>query len=163
MYALRAPFASANLCESHLASSAGVDRTTLLLAPMDACSRSVSAARFVKLSRPMMRKIPGLSVMVETRCFRALFGATPFVCALVWDILAALRSRRSSPVHLLWSLLFLKVYGSEDVNSFFPGADEKTFRKLSWLFVKFIADIEVVRISCLLHYLVLFTTARFTN
>ncbi len=40
--------------------------------------------------------------------------------------------------------VFLKVYATEHVNAAIVSADEKTFRKWSWRFVKLIKDLKVV-------------------
>lgn len=57
------------------------------------------------------------------------------------------RPLSSRPVHLLWALLFLKVYGSEHTHRMIANVDEKTFRKWSWCFVHLLSDIDVVSIG----------------
>ena len=52
--------------------------------------------------------------------------------------------------HLLWGLMFLKLYASEAVRcAISGGVNEKTFRKCSWMFISRIADLapQVVRAS----------------
>ena len=45
--------------------------------------------------------------------------------------------------HLLWALMFLKMYAKEATTSRLAGGvDEKTYRKWVWLFVSAIADLE---------------------
>ena len=53
--------------------------------------------------------------------------------------------KQASPVHLLWSLMFLKVYASEHINSMIAEVDEKTFRKWTWKFIRLLADLSAVR------------------
>lgn len=48
------------------------------------------------------------------------------------------------PIHLLWGLLFLKVYGSEKTHLTIARVDAKTFRKWSWYFVRLLADLDLV-------------------
>ena len=46
----------------------------------------------------------------------------------------------AQPYHLLWGLMFMKLYCAEAVNaSMAGGVDVKTFRKWSWLFAEAIA------------------------
>lgn len=106
---------------------------------------SVSASTFAHHASEMMRCTPGLSQVVQERRFRALFGISAAVCAKAWDLIVDDLPHGASPVHLLWSLLFLKVYASEHNNHLITGADEKTFRKWTWIFLERLADMSVVR------------------
>ena len=81
------------------------------------------------------------------RQFRSHFGTTPTVCLIIWERLDPYENIR--PIHkgvklkhLLWALLFMKIYGTEHFHSSLTGVDEKTFRKWSWIFVDAIADLE---------------------
>ena len=49
---------------------------------------------------------------------------------------------RTSPMHLLWTLLFLKTYGKESIMSTIVEADEKTVRKWVWHIAELIADMD---------------------
>ena len=78
--------------------------------------------------------------------FRALFGVTPKVCNRAWYLM-----RRDARLFLLfWALLFLKTHGLEHVNSVICGVDAKNFRKWSWKFVRYLANIDIVRCKNLL-------------
>jgi hypothetical protein len=48
------------------------------------------------------------------------------------------------PEHLLWCLIFLKQYKTENQNHALVKADEKTIRKWVWIFVDLIANLKVV-------------------
>jgi hypothetical protein len=48
------------------------------------------------------------------------------------------------PVHLLWALMFLKQYNTEEVTASMAGCDKKTFRLWCWLVVRVLADMELV-------------------
>ena len=82
------------------------------------------------------------------RRFRAHFGTTPTVCLIIWERLDPFESilpyhRGVQFKHLLWALLFMKIYGTEHLHtSLVGGVDEKTFRKWSWIFIDAIADLE---------------------
>lgn len=104
----------------------------------------LSPSRFADLGRELAQSSPGLSPISERRRFRALFGVTPILCSRLWDLLAGVRPHSARPIHLLWGLLFLKVYGSEHTHRTIAHADEKTFRKWAWCFVHLLADIDVV-------------------
>jgi len=72
------------------------------------------------------------------------------------------------PEHLLWALMFMKVYGKESMHCTMAGAvDEKTFRKWVWIFVLEISylESEVVRCGrrCALYILILLTLLFLTN
>ena len=46
------------------------------------------------------------------------------------------------PIHLLWTLMFLKGYHKESVNSAIAEVDEKTFRKWVWILIPEISYLE---------------------
>ena len=72
------------------------------------------------------------------RRFRAFFGAMPAVCADMWQMMNPFEemSKYARPVHLLWGLMLMKVYATEEVLAGIAGVSEKTFRKWSWKFIK---------------------------
>ena len=107
----------------------------------------ISAKRFAQFGSDMANSSPCLSTLSECKRFRALFGVAPNICALLWDLLSHRRPISSRPVHLLWPLLFIKVYGSENTHRAIAGVDAKTFRKWSWCFVHLLADLQIVRIK----------------
>jgi hypothetical protein len=49
----------------------------------------------------------------------------------------------AKPVHMLWGLLLLKLYCSEQVLAILAGVHEQTFRKWAWYFVDAVADLSV--------------------
>lgn len=79
--------------------------------------------------------------------FRALFGVTPLTCAIIWNRLRTVIPEGGSPNHLLWALLFMKIYATEHVNRSLTGADEKTLRKWIWTFVELISNLSVVSVG----------------
>jgi hypothetical protein len=85
------------------------------------------------------------------RDFRSLFGVAPEVCEYVWNHLSrhGWKPPRTRPKHLLWTLLFLKVYATEGLLAFMAQTSRKTFRKWVWLLLPLIADMApfVVRIQ----------------
>lgn len=78
------------------------------------------------------------------RRFRAFFGVDPIVCSIVWEQLKNDRPPRSKPKHLMWALMFLKIYTTENVFRGIVGVDEKTWRKWIWIFIDLMASLKVV-------------------
>lgn len=52
------------------------------------------------------------------RKYRSLFGVTPFVTDCIWNFLIPSLDGSALPVHLLWTLYFLKFYDTEQVSSY---------------------------------------------
>ena len=77
----------------------------------------------------LRRSVRSRSTGVAHRRFRAMFGVSAKVCATAWGEIRKFCPSRTKPMHLLYGLLFLKVYGTESVHSALVGCDEKTFRK----------------------------------
>jgi hypothetical protein len=73
------------------------------------------------------------------RDFRSLFGLSANVCSVVWNLCDF--PTGTEPVHLLWALLFMKVYGTEPVLIAIVGTgpNRKTFRKWVWGVIEEIA------------------------
>ena len=92
------------------------------------------------------------------RRFRALFGTSPKVCRILWDkVYEESTPRGAKPKHLLWALLFCRVYNTEHVNASMAGCDEKTFRKWSWVFVEAISDLQHEVVSLIILFTIHFT------
>ena len=88
-----------------------------------------------------------VSLPTKQRRFRAFFGTTASICSRLWSLCShILIAEGAMPVHLLWALMFLKQYNTEEVNASMAGCDEKTFRRWCWLVVHVLADIELVRV-----------------
>lgn len=76
--------------------------------------------------------------------FHAFFGASPYVCSLVWSYLVQANVALDDycqPKHLLWTLLFLKTYSTESVLAVLIGVDEKTVRKWVWYLIEELGDL----------------------
>lgn len=92
------------------------------------------------------------SKKIELRRFKAYFGCSPERCAQLWSLIHQNKSakrwvRGGSPQHLMWALLWLKLYNTEEVVSGMAGCDEKTFRKWYWRFVEAIAALKEKTVS----------------
>ena len=78
----------------------------------------------------------------SNRSYRAKFGCSPLVCTDLWERLKNKRPRGAQAKHLLWALLFLKTYNTEDNLSELIGTTSKTFRKWTWLMLKAIHKLK---------------------
>ncbi|KAI0556617.1 hypothetical protein FGB62_352g06 [Gracilaria domingensis] len=93
----------------------------------------------------------GRSVLVVTntsvRRFRSIFGVSTDLVLNLW-----LLAKNSLPdgreiKHLLWALMFLKLYNTEHTNAAICGVDEKTFRKWSFAVVRSISTLNLVNLK----------------
>lgn len=83
--------------------------------------------------------------VADERRFRSIFGCTWERCTDLWELIKPenVMPKGYKPEHLLWGLLFLKVYTTEAVLTSMVGSpEEKTFRKWSRLFVLKISWLE---------------------
>ena len=71
----------------------------------------------------------------EVQAFRAHFGVDHFGCVDLWVSLLTrdFLPRKSTLYHLLWALMFMKLYSTEKVLSRLAGTTPKTYRKWTWL------------------------------
>ena len=112
--------------------------------------------RMIRRNRKTYRSDDTVSSNTSMRFFLTFFGTTPWVCSLLWAMLKPFETmpRGVKPCHLLWALMFMKVYATETVHASIAGCDEKTFRKWSWIFVEGIAGLEAsfVSVNSCCHY-----------
>ena len=81
----------------------------------------------------------------SNRKFKAHFGVTPEVCAEVWYSIK--KPTNARPKHLLWALLFLKLYETEDVLiAKLQVKSRETLRKWVWVMVQAIAGLSKSKI-----------------
>ena len=91
----------------------------------------------------------------QDREFRSQFGVSWFVCEDAWNLLQSKKPNKlRQPKHLLWALLFLKVYGNEKTHSVLACCDVKTFRKWSWNVLEDIAELDEI-VVCIFYLLLL--------
>jgi hypothetical protein len=92
----------------------------------------------------------GGSISVANRRYMELFGVSPRVCSVIWNILGE-RNKipfDSEPKHLLCGLLFLKSYPTETIGHIIMKMDEKTYHKWAWCFTTLMAmELPVVRLT----------------
>lgn len=83
--------------------------------------------------------------------FRACFGAPSEIVANIWNLIEPTIGEPGAAVkHLLWALVFMKVYSNEEIHCSIVGwPSARSFRKWSWYFVKKISDLkdQVIRLE----------------
>jgi len=82
----------------------------------------------------------------RNRRFRACFGTSALICVKLWTVCVdgGRLPQGAMPHHLLWALMFLKLYAVEEVHASHAGCDEKTFRDWVWAILHVIASIDHV-------------------
>ena len=118
------------------------------------------ASDFEQLGLQIMSRQIGSKLTFERR-FRTFFGTSPQICELIWTNLDPFEQIAPDypgvqVVHLLWALMFMKIYAEESVHcGLVGGVDEKTFRKWTWLFVEYISY-EEDRVVSYCQFLLIF-------
>ena len=86
----------------------------------------------------------------KDRDFYSFFGCSQKVCADIWELLDPKETMPEDLEykHLLWALMFLKLYTTEAILcALAGGVSKKTFRKWSWLVVNTISYLEADVVS----------------
>ena len=98
----------------------------------------------------------------KNRAFCALFGCSPEVAYKLWQNILSFKllPQGGSITHLLWTLILLKNYPTEDaIRRLTCGADQKTICKWTRQFVTAVAGLEPFLVS-LIAFLLLHTCIR---
>ena len=87
----------------------------------------------------------------DNETFRGFFGAPIHVLSRLWNLIApAVDLPGAEPKHMLWALVFVKVYSTEAVHRRIVGwPDAKTYRKWCWYMLEKIASTkaEVIQLD----------------
>ena len=108
-------------------------------------NQNINVGTFIAVGRPYITHHGRgrlLSQRTEHGKFKSFFGASAEVCFDVWYKLDPQIniSRSAQPKHLLWALMLVKVYATEEVLAKLACCDEKTYRKWAWLFLEEISE-----------------------
>jgi hypothetical protein len=109
---------------------------------------------FLRLGRAIWSKDPvkAGALATEDRKFREFFGCGHEIACSVWCLLTDndLVPEKGTMEHLLWTLLFMKVYAKENTLASLADSkpDPKTFQKWVWAFIPAIALLEPQLVSC---------------
>jgi len=94
----------------------------------------------------------------NNRRFRSSFGVSAKVCSLCWDLLSLENNTITIDYnYLLMALHFLKCYDTESNNAGLFHVHEQTYRKYLWMYVGFLADMNMVNPYAYFHTVFLFT------
>ena len=99
---------------------------------------------------------PSRSTQLEEHIFRQFFGCGVLVCLNLSCALcqAEITPEAGTISHLLWTLMFCKIYGKENTMcSLAGGVDPGTHSKWAWLFIDAIILLESQVISAILHFI----------
>jgi hypothetical protein len=116
------------------------------------------AMDFILLGKDMMgRSEKRMGTMAsEERRFRELFGVSPEVALVMWNLLLEYRlvPFKGTMTHFLWTLCFLKVYAKlQPMCALCGGIDPKTLKKWVWAFIDALASLEGYVVSGSKHLL----------
>ena len=101
----------------------------------------VSPAVFRELGSEIGGFPLGGSANLWMRRHRAHFGCMPLTCAQLWD--SILIPTGALPKHLMWALLFLRTYDTEERLASLCGVkQEKTLRRWVWSVLDALSDID---------------------
>ena len=109
------------------------------------------------------RSIQGLSC-ATTRVFVSHFGAPADVIARLWNLCRQHFTEHTRPFHLLWALLFIKTYQTEDILSRQVGCKcRRTYRKYVWRVLEAIQEttLDYVGVLALYNTLICFMAQLF--
>ena len=84
------------------------------------------------------------------RRFKSYFGTNWFYCSLLWELSwkpGYNLPNIARPEHLLWALMHMKLYSTENVLASLANCDEKTFRKWSKIFREVLANVMEEKVS----------------
>jgi hypothetical protein len=90
------------------------------------------------------------TTMTKDRSFREYFGCGAQTALALWALIlsSAALPEGGSLQHMLWTLMFMKVYAKSEIMSRLTGgADKSTIRKWVWQFIIAIASLEPQVIS----------------
>ncbi|KAI2493259.1 hypothetical protein MHU86_21296 [Fragilaria crotonensis] len=80
--------------------------------------RTTTPDTFISEARRLLKSNANLGAGVPDRDFRSHFGVSPTVCFMIWEkCKSSFLVHNVLPRHLLWALMFLKIYATEDVLS----------------------------------------------
>jgi hypothetical protein len=85
----------------------------------------MSAVLFERIGLSIANSSVTSQSTVTYRRFLGLFGCPPEICSILWDKLKDFHPSGGAPRHLLYALLFLKVYGRESVHKALTGVDSQ--------------------------------------
>ena len=105
-----------------------------------------SARQFFDLGNDKLRLKP----------FRSHFGTSPRICQVLWRKISGRLANGARPEHLLWALLFMKVYATEVVLLNLLRVCRNTFRDWVWEILGALHALEGKMVSFCFLYILFF-------
>lgn len=114
----------------------------ILLLGIDICNPNIVNDRGLNDGRAEIRRS-------DINLFKTHFGVSPRICRRVWMLLCQhdLVPDGGLIVHLLWALMFLKVYSIEEVLAAKVGCTVKTYMKWTWKFIRRMSTLRAIVVS----------------
>jgi hypothetical protein len=78
---------------------------------------------------------------LDDRVIKAFYGTNAAVMSDLWE--RCRRPCKTEPKHLLWALMYMKLYCPEDVMAILCSTSKNTLSKWVWLWIEAIADLSV--------------------
>ena len=72
------------------------------------------------------------------RRFLSTFGVSPQIAVVLWNKIVIPLTNENKNIrikHLLWMLMFFKLYAADEVLATLAGTTDKTFRKWVWILI----------------------------
>jgi hypothetical protein len=106
----------------------------------------MSASAFLHLGATYMSIRRNRNQQYLDKKFIGHFGVNSARCAEIWQLLQQhnIMPMGGAPKHLLFSLHYMKQYGTEVSMASFFSCDEKTLRKWAWIFIKAMAKLAPI-------------------
>ena len=105
---------------------------------------------FRQIGMKMVRgHFPDFHSKSDDRAFRSVFGTSWNVVADIWNLIDEHGdSKKKTPAHLLWALVFIKSYGNEQSHCMQVGGDVtlKTFRKWTWIILEEMSEVSAIKV-----------------
>jgi len=85
-----------------------------------------------------------------------MFGVSWFICEQTWNLIDehGFYQLTQKAEHLLWTLLFLKIYSNEKTHCSITGTTPKTFRKWVWQVLEEIGVLQSYAVLSIIVYFV---------
>ena len=94
----------------------------------------ITEAIVAEFAYPIIKLRVQSNVRYQVEQFKSHFGASPYIVSCLWNRLeeSDLLVPKMAPHHLLWALLFLKLYNPSHVLAISCGVTAKTYREWVW-------------------------------
>jgi len=98
------------------------------------------------------KRILGMGDRWDKALFLKAFGGCPWVCYRLWKTIQPQYTISPSalPQHLLWTMMFVKIYIDEDVLAVLAKTQAEEFHDWVWLFLKVISEASEHLVSLVL-------------